>query len=276
MTESSFADLSLSTWRPTRDTLQGYSRLLGAIRRASSPRQRHWGHVSLLVAPEGLTTTPIPSDTGTFGLRLDLVDHKLQLLTSGGQSRERPLEGQSLARFTAETMAALKELDIQPKVDAEPFSDTSVGEWDRDAIARYWRALVQVDTVYKAFKGAQRQETTSVQLFPHHFDLAVSWFSGRLVPDQDPNDEEWSDEQMTFGFVTGDEGIEEPYFYATAYPEPEGFVGSQLPEEAYWNPTGFSGAVLPYAALEGSGQPRQLLSEFLRLAQEAGASRMTG
>lgn len=275
MTQSSFSDLTLSTWKPTRDTLQGYCRLLGAIRRSSSPRQRHWAHVTLQVVPEGFITTPIPSGNGNFGLRLDLVHQALRILTSEGQSLELPLEGQSQAGFYSEVMAALKGLEVEVTVDAESFSDTTEGHWDRQAIDRFRQALVQIDTVFKAFKGEQREETSPVQLFPHHFDLAIAWYSGQQVPDQDAADEESSDEQMTFGFVTGDEIISDPYFYATAYPEPDGFVGSPLPESAYWNEAGFSGAVLPYAALEQVEEPRQLLGEFLRQAREAGASSMT-
>ena len=249
---------------------------MSAIRRESSPRQRHWSHVSLRVVPEGLITTPIPSRSGTFGLRLDLVHDKLRILTSGGQSLELPVEGQSLAQFHSEVMAALRGLEVASEVEAEAFSDRSSGEWDSAAIGRYRQALVQIDAVLKAFKGEQRQETSPVQLFPHHFDLALTWFSGRQVPGQEAKDEERSDEQMTFGFATGDETVAQPYFYATAYPEPVGFVGSPLPEGAYWNEAGFSGAVLPYAALEQVDEPRQLLAEFLRRAHEAGASRMTG
>ncbi|MGB5295037.1 MAG: DUF5996 family protein [Thermoanaerobaculia bacterium] len=276
MSESEFQDLSLAAWRGTRDTLQGYSRLLGAIRLSSSPRQRQWAHVTLRVVPEGFITTPMPSDRGTFGLRLDLVHNKLRILTSAGQSLGLRLEGQSLASLYSEVMTALKGLEVPLQIDAQQFSDDSRGEWDLEAIGRYRRAVAEIDAAFKVFKGEHRQETSPVQLFPHHFDLALSWFSGRQVPDQDPSNEEWSDEQMTFGFLTGDEAIAEPYFYATAYPEPKGYVGSDLPERAYWNEAGFSGAVLPYSALVQADQPVRLLSEFLRQAHKAGASRMSG
>ena len=275
MTNMELPDLSLSRWLGTRDTLHGYCRLLGAIRRSSSPRQRHWAHVTLRVVPEGFITTPMPCRGGTFGLRLDLIHHRLRILTSGGQSLELPVEGQSLSRFHSEVMTALKALEVQLEVEPDRFSDTSPGEWDREAIDRYRQALIQIDAIFKAFKGEQRQETSPVQLFPHHFDLALSWFSGRTVPGEEAKREEWSDEQMTFGFVSGDETVAEPYFYATAYPEPAGFVGSPLPAGAYWNEPGFSGAVLLYATLRQAAEPQQFLLEYLRMAHEAGSSRMT-
>ena len=70
-----------------------------------------------------------------------------------------------------------------------------------------------------------------LRCWPHHFDLAVVWFSGRKVPGQDPNDPEYSNEQMNFGFSTGDSGTPEPYFYATAYPAPDGWMENDLPDE---------------------------------------------
>ena len=42
-----------------------------------------------------------------------------------------------------------------------------------------------------------------VVLWPHHFGLAVLWFSGHPAPDQDPANAEYADEQMNFGFSTG-------------------------------------------------------------------------
>ena len=134
MTNMELPDLSLSRWQGTRDTLHGYCRLLGAIRHSSSPRQRHWAHVTLRVVPEGFITTPMPYRGGTFGLRLDLIHHRLRILTSGGQSLELPVEGQSLSRFHSEVMTALKALEVQLEVEPDRFSDTSPGEWDREAI----------------------------------------------------------------------------------------------------------------------------------------------
>lgn len=274
MTESPFPELRLETWRATRDTLHGYCKVLGAIRRATSRRQRHWGHITLQTTAEGLTTTPIPASGSSVELRLDLTRHRLEIVASGGERHEQALEGQSAVRFHSEILAVLERLGLQPEVDTSTFADEVAGEWNRQAIDNFWRAWVQIDAIFKTFKGERRHETSPVQLFPHHFDLALSWYSGRLVPDQDPADEERSDEQMTFGFTTGDAEIAEPYFYATAYPQPEGFVGSDLPAEADWHEEGFSGAVLRYARLVDSTRAHDLLLSFLRMAHAAGAPRM--
>ena len=50
--------------------------------------------------------------------------------------------------------------------------------------------------------------------------IAMLLCSGRKIPDTDHSDPDVSDEQLNFGFVPGDDGIREAYFYATAYPDP--------------------------------------------------------
>jgi hypothetical protein len=111
-------------------------------------------------------------------------------------------------------------------------------------------------------------------LWPHGFDLALLLFTGRQIPGTDPADEEASDEQMNFGFAPGDGAIPEPYFYATAFPTPAGFVGASLPAGASWHTHGWNGAVLRYSALRAMDDPPERLLEFLRAARDAGLSRM--
>ena len=83
-----------------------------------------------------------------------------------------------------------------------------------------------------------------------------------------------ANEQMNFGFSTGDGAIPEAYFYATAYPAPDDWIKSELPEGAYWHSEGWSGAVLPYQRLVESENGRRLLLNFLHAAHRAGAKRM--
>jgi hypothetical protein len=116
--------------------------------------------------------------------------------------------------------------------------------------------------------------TGPVQLWPHHFDLAMVWFSGRTVPGVDTADEETAEEQMNFGFSTGDDGISDPYFYITAYPLPAELVKTPLPPNAVWHTHGWSGAIMPYAALVEADRPEEILLGFLKQVQAAGARLM--
>ena len=131
-----------------------------------------------------------------------------------------------------------------------------------------------VDAAFKTFKSGLREETSPVQIFPHHMDLSLSWFSGRQVPGVDPADEESADEQMNFGFVTGDASIPDAYFYVTAYPAPDSWMDLALPQGAYWHTKGWTAAVLPYAAVVASERPFDLLSGYLQSLQAHGAKLM--
>jgi hypothetical protein len=272
---NAFQPLPLSTWRETRDTLAGYARFLRRIRQFNSPPQKHYWHISLRPTATGLNTTAIRSAEGIiYEIELDLTKHVLMVKTSSGERREVPLLGQSPKQFKEETLAVLANLGVQPAYGEQEFHDETPGTYDETAVSTYWNSLIEIDSILKEFRAGFIEETSPVQLWPHHFDLAVVWFSGRKVPGQDLNNPEYADEQMNFGFSTGDDGIPEPYFYATAYPTPDGWVGSSLPAGAIWQSEGWTGAVLPYQKVVESQNGRQLLLDFLRTAQSSGGQLM--
>ena len=103
-----FPPLPLASWQPTRDTIRAYTQVMSRIRRALTPSQKHWWHISLRTAAAGLTTTPIPAGDQTFELLLDLTHHRLLLTTSRGQRRDFPLTGQSVQTFMQQTLALLE------------------------------------------------------------------------------------------------------------------------------------------------------------------------
>ena len=99
MIPKQFPPLVLADWQATRDTLHNYGQVVGAVRAALSPRQKHSGHRSLLVAASGLTTTPLACGPLTFELLLDLAAHRLLITTSHGRLWQQRLRGQSQAAF---------------------------------------------------------------------------------------------------------------------------------------------------------------------------------
>jgi hypothetical protein len=276
---SDFLSLQLDEWRETRDALQSYARVVGKIRQALTPPQKHWWHVSLHVDGVGLTTTPMlaPTIVGGNGriltIRLDLVNHQARLTTGQGLTQAIPLEGQPLVEFCQQIKAALAAFGLTVPLDDSVCASEAagVGVYGKAAVARYWLALSRIDLLSKQFRHGFREESSPVQLWPHHFDLALLWFSGRLVADQDPDDPEYADEQMNFGFVTGDDSITEPYFYATAYPTPDAFTRQSLPDGAYWHTAGWTGAILPYAVMTQVDNPDDVLLNFLHTAHKAGS-----
>lgn len=276
MAQTVFPLLPPHELHPSRDTIHIYSQLLGAVRRALTPPQKHWWHISLRAAAAGLTTTPIPWNDMTFEMVLDFTTHEFCISTSEGDWWDMALRGQSGHDFAQETLGALRTLGVEAEIDRSKFSDGERRAYDTTVVEDYWQAASQIDMLLKQFKGQLREETSPVQLWPHHFDLSLVWFSGRLIPGEDAADAENADEQMAFGFSTGDDSIGEPYFYITAYPWQEALSQFDLPPGARWHTEGWKGALLLYSTLTQSEEPKQQLLEFWRTVQQSGASLMSG
>lgn len=279
MSDPKLPSLKLEPWRGTRDTLHKYVQMVGAIRESKTVPHPHWWHISLRVTYKGLTTTSIPNNEGvpgqTFEMILDLVNHQLIIDSNFREEKKIKISGQSLSALCEETCSLLKDIGVVIPADlAEKFSDGKSGEYNESAAHNYWIALKEIDTIMNSFRSTLTLERSPVQLWPHHFDLSMSWFSGRLVPGKDLNDAESSKEQMMFGFSTGDDSISDPYFYVLAYPVLEGFPNFKLPEYSQWNTDGFIGGVMRYDDFAKSKNPEVTLLNFFRTFQKEGAKLM--
>src|SRR5205807_110765 len=136
--------------------------------------------------------------------------------------------------------------------------DETRASYDADAVHRFWRALVQVDRVFKAFRARFIGKCSPVHFFWGSFDLAVTRFSGRKAPPHPggvPNLPDWvareaySHEVSSAGFWPGGSGIDHAAFYSYAYPEPKGFKKAPVgPAGAIYHPT-LSEFILPYDAV---------------------------
>src|SRR5512145_2371186 len=99
MFQTEFPTLPLAGWQTTRDTIHGYSKVLGRIRRTLTPRRKHWWHASLRVTDSGFTTGEIPAPEGDhdhrdrdlFEINLDLQQNRLMITTTWGVWWEMPV-----------------------------------------------------------------------------------------------------------------------------------------------------------------------------------------
>lgn len=277
----------LADWQDTCTTVHMWTQLAGKIRLERAPWLNHsWGS-TLYVTTRGLTTSPIPYERRTFALDFDFVDHVLRISTSEGTERSFALEPMSVAEFYRKTMAALGALGLHVEVftrpvevvEAIPFEkDETHASYDADAVHRFWRALVQADRVFTAFRARFIGKVSPVHFFWGAFDLAVTRFSGRTAPKHPggaPNvadrvmEEAYSHEVSSAGFWPGT-GLGEAAFYAYAYPEPDGFREAVVaPEAAYFHEE-LGEFILPYEAVRAADPDAALLT-FLQTTYEAAA-----
>jgi len=270
-----YPELDFPSADPTRDALHAYARVLGDWLKSCRPKRKHWWHASLRPSLTGLTTGVV--ETGIdFELALDLRKNLLVCRTAEGARTTGALDGQPAAELAAKIADFLTAVGVDSDrvPPADSYGTDGFSGYSTEHANRLGRVLNSVRAAMVEFRSGIKEETSPIQLWPHHFDLSMLWLPGGKIEDQDPENEEYSDKQMNFGFTFGDEGIPEPYFYVTAYPLPADFAGLELPAGTEWKTDGFSGAVLLYKTLRQDSDPRGYLLSLWTGLLAAGRSRL--
>ena len=285
--DTAWPALPFLEWQATAETLQLWTQIVGKIRLKLSPWVNHSWHVTLYLTARGLTTSPIPHGLHTFELRFDFVDHHLEILKSDGRQHRIPLKTQSVAQFYRAVMDGLTELELPVEINLTPNEIADVIPFDRDETHRsydpefahrFWRVLVQVDRVFKKFRGRFCGKCSPVQFFWGSFDLAVARFSGRPAPPHPGGmphlpdavtREAYAKEVSDLGFWPGSAASPTAIFYSYAYPEPPGFGAAKVsPNEASYS-TQLHEFTLPYDAVRRAASPDDALFEFAQSTYDA-------
>lgn len=282
-----FPALPLESWEETKDTLHLFIQILGKIRLALMPRKNHWWYATLYVTTRGISTDSMPYQDRTLELHLDLVKHVLEISTSHGELREIPLKnGMSVSEFYNQVFRALRELNIQIKIQAKPYDvkskipfaeDHSNKHYDAEKVNLFWQVLNRIDPIFKEFSGRFYGKTSPVHLYWHHFDFTFYRFSGKKVPlnpeSSEVEKDAYSHEIIAFGFWAGDEIVREATFFSYTYPLPPGIEKEPLiPASAKW--TEYNGspmAFLSYENFRKQPDPKKALLAFMESAYQAGA-----
>src|SRR6185436_11423157 len=125
--------------------------------------------------------------------------------------------------------------------DPIPFEKDKVhASYDEEYANRFWRILVQTDSVFKEFRGRFIGKCSPVHFFWGGFDLAVTRFTGRRAPERAGvgyvDREAYSHECASAGFWPGSGSLLAPAYYAYFAPEPSGFSSAQVnPDSAYYD-----------------------------------------
>ncbi len=280
MTPRIFPELNPQSIVGTRGTLHSYSLVLGNYLTAYRPKRKHWWHISLRPSLEGMTTGPVrgPGQFGPADFQLELNPgcSLVCARTSNGAELDEQLHGQPASELANNINDFLTTNGLDPASIPEsvPGADNPTADCSTDIAATLAIAWNSISAAMEEFRAGIPEETSPVQLWPHHFDLAMMWLPGEKIPGKDPVDEENADKQMSFGFTFGDTTIAEPYFYITAYSLPEAFPTLKSPTDTIWHTEGFSGAVLPYRSLVQSADPNGYLLDLWNNLLSAGRTQM--
>ena len=281
-------DLSYPSWRTTVATLHLWTQVIGKIRLSLTPWINHGWQVPLYVTARGLGTGPVPFGNEIFEVEFDFISHHLQIRTSQGAERKLALEPQSVADFYFRVLDLLNGIGVSVSINESPnevadpvvfSSDRIHADYDAAAAHRFWRALVQVNSVFKHFRSGFLGKVSPVHFFWGSFDLAVTRFSGRPAP-RHPGGvpglpdavvrEAYSHEVSSAGFWPGNDAFPHAAFYSYAYPEPDGFRNRPTTGGGYYDGT-LGEFILPYERVRTAADPNALLLEFLATTYAAAA-----
>jgi hypothetical protein len=287
-TRGSWPDMTYANWADTAKALHLWTQVVGKVRLELSPWMNHSWHVPLYVNARGLTTSIMAKGDRAFEMRFDFIDHDLMIESVDGGVRRVGLGPQTVAGFYRSVMDALGAMGLGVQINTMPSEiadatafedDTEERPYDAAAAARFWRALVEMDRVFKRFRAGFHGKCSPVHFFWGSFDMAVTRFSGRSAPAHPggvPNFPDWvareaySHEVSSAGFWPGADGAD-AVFYSYAYPKPDGFEKAAVqPDAATWSDE-LGEFVLPYAAVREAADPDAALMAFLQSTYAAAA-----
>ena len=281
--------LPLSEWKDTFETLHRWTQIVGKVRLALSPPMNHWWNTTLYVTPSGLTTSSMTYKGQYLQIDFDFINHILLIRTTKDSSKIIALQPKSVADFYREVMQNLESLGMPITIwttpvevqDRTPFEkDENHAAYDPEYAQRVWRIMAEANRVFNDFRCRFIGKVSPVHFFWGAFDLAVTRFSGRRAPPHPgaPNVarfvavEAYSHEVSSCGFWPGGDPVNEPAFYAYAYPEPQGFQDYPVqPQEAFYH-TGMGEFLLPYDTVRNAKSPDSVLLSFLQTTYEAAAT----
>jgi hypothetical protein len=274
-------ELPLADWRDTYATLHRWMQIVGKTRLRYAPMQNHWWQVTLYLTSRGLGTSPMHDGARGFEVELDFIDHLLVVRTDEGATSTLSLVPRTVADFYREYLALLASLDIRPRIWPVPMElpdtlrfdeDTVHASCDADAAHRCWRALTEADRVLKIWRGKFVGKSSPSHFWWGGFDLSCTRFTGRGAPTHPggiPNcpdfvtREAYSHECMSVGWWPGNVGgVEEPAFYAYAYPEPVGCPSAAVAPNGAFYHTGMREWILPYDVVRRADDPDAALLAF--------------
>jgi hypothetical protein len=285
----SWPALPFDAWKDTCVTLHLWTQIVGKIRLAKAPMMNHWWQVPLYVTCRGLTTSPIPHESGvSFQIDFDFIDHRLRIETSDGRSENLPLEPCAVADFYQGIVDRLNALGLDVRIWTMPVEipdpvrferDREHGAYDPLYAQQFWRVLADVDRVLKQFRSRFLGKASPVHFFWGSFDMAVTRFSGRAAPlhpgapyiADKVTREAYSHEVGSCGFWPGNGGFGHAAFYSYAYPEPAGLPDAQIRPDAAYYSDDLHEFILPYDAVRQAAAPEQALLEFLGSTYAAAA-----
>jgi len=211
------------------------------------PHEKNSEEHSLKIYSKGLTTTPLPvevnGDLEALEININLVDHRIEIILDK-ETEYIETDLSNIKNFTKKLHSTFDELKVPILLEERVITEDVKINYNDKKAELLWEVLKTIYFAIFKFNSTTLEETSNINFWPHHFDIAMLMFTGNLIPGQDESNWNYSREQMNFGFLFGDDFIPNPYFYVTLYPFDKDFLNKELSNGAYWYQKNWYGAIL--------------------------------
>ena len=214
----------------TRKQVHWACQLLSGVADAQHGPTDDDSHTNVFVNSLGLSGREFGGQVAT--LNFDPISVSL---SNGDRVQNFPLNGSTLEQAHSWLSRALsceirfRDYEI-PEHSVSSGAVFDVGAIEGQELLRWFSNGTEVlETIRMDYPG-----TTAVAIWPHHFDVGAILFIDR---DSSPAQAK----QIGIGLSPGDDHYDEPYFYVTPWPLPEGALLPDLPSGGFWRSGDFSG-----------------------------------
>jgi len=228
----------------TRRRIHSLAKLIGRVREVLVEPIAKNDNLWLTAGENGFSTPAIAKYNGLeIGFNPELLC--IEITDESSRFGSVTVSGKSLHELALEVLEVLKnDFSITPAIDSAEFDAGRKIEIDAAAAQDFLQQFAWFTNAINAFHktiGFSDGVKTQVCLWPHHFDNAFKWFSGRKIDE--------TDEFMGVGVSNGDDMYELPYVYMTIYPELRKMNTLDIPEGAHLHDSGWQGLLLTYEAI---------------------------
>jgi len=172
------------------------------------------------------------------------------------------LPGKTQRELSDKLKSVLSKYAVNPEIDNSNFNSSKVFDVSEKDATDFLTQFANYNELLAAFhKKINVGVKIQICLWPHHFDNAFKWFSGKKINEED--------EYMAIGVSNGDEMYELPYIYFTLYPPLRKTNTLEIPEGAFLHDTDWTGLILPYEVLmekKDTVSQTELVNNFLDIS----------
>ncbi len=191
MKTQAFPILDSAEIGPTLNAVHAYTQVLGDWLGSSLSRRKHWWQLTVQPSIKGISTGLVQAGID-FELEIELAQDRLRGQVAGGEEFSEPLAGRPAKEIAERVQAFLLENGIDPELipaDKGRERDTQATPgYSVEIAASLGATLRTVKAAFSIFQAGIREETSPIQIWPHHFDLGMLWLPGGKNPRSGPRE----------------------------------------------------------------------------------------